>query len=31
MSEENEKKPVIIEEKDYEWKDDQERMLKKMG
>ena len=26
---ENEKKPVIIEEKDYEWKDDQERMLKK--
>ena len=29
MSEENEKKPVIIEEKDYEWKDDQERMLKK--
>lgn len=26
---ENEKKPVVIEEKDYEWKDDQERMLKK--
>lgn len=26
---ENEKNPVIIEEKDYAWKDDQERMLKK--
>jgi hypothetical protein len=29
MAEENEKKPAVIEEKDYEWRDDQERMLKK--
>ncbi len=29
MAEENEKKPAVIEEKDYEWREDQERMLKK--
>ena len=29
MTEENEKKPAVIEEKDYEWREDQERMLKK--
>ena len=29
MTEETEKKPGVIEEKDYEWREDQERMLKK--